>query len=82
MSEPETVYVAGRSGGGGGARKLHTDPDCPTLKAARSPLERRRDTYPDDADWCQWCTGDVPRPETQDRSHHNALKAAAEGNQS
>lgn len=74
----ETIFVAGRSDGGGGSRKAHTDRDCPALKEARAPLERQRDTIPGDIDICQWCTGDVERPETQDRSHYNALVAAAE----
>lgn len=77
-TERETIFVSGKRNGGGPKRKLHTERDCPALKEARTVLERPRDVYPDDTDFCQWCTGDVERPETQDRSHYNALVAAAE----
>jgi len=77
-TEHETVFVVGRSDGGGGARKAHTDPECHALKQARSVFERRQDVYANDLDYCQWCSGDVEQPETQDVSHYNALVAAAE----
>ena len=73
------IYVAGRSDGGGGGRKAHTDPDCPALSKARTIIERDRDAYPDELDVCQWCTGQVAQPDTQDTSHYLALKRAAEG---
>jgi hypothetical protein len=77
-AEHETVYVVGRSDGGGGARKAHTDSECPALKQARSVFERWHDVYTNDLDYCQWCSGDVEQPETQDVSHYNALVTAAE----
>lgn len=76
--ERETVFVAGRSGGGDAAPQTkHLTRECPALKKARTVLERPRDVYPGDIELCKWCTGDVNRPETQDVSHYNALKAAA-----
>jgi len=78
-NQTKTVYVAGRSNGGHGDRKVHTDPDCPGLKEARNPLPRSRDAYPADIDECKICSGELDQSEQdQDHSAYNALVAAAE----
>lgn len=76
--ERDTVYVAGRQNGGGSHRKVHTTRDCIGLRGANKVLPKPRDSYPGEVDWCQACTGEIERPETQDLSHIKALKAAAE----
>lgn len=74
-----TVFVAGRETSGGRERAIHTRPDCPILATASSVFKKDVSMYPDDKPVCKSCTGNIDRPETHDRSHHNALKAAAEG---
>jgi hypothetical protein len=74
----ETVFVAGRQNGGGGTRKKHTAEDCPALEKAQTVIQRPRDVYPDDIEWCRYCTDDIERSGPQDHSHYNALAAAAD----
>ena len=76
--DQEVVYVAGRQNGGGSHRKVHTGTDCIGLRGANKILEKPLDSYPGEVDWCQACTGEMERSETQDLSHLKSLKAAAE----
>lgn len=77
-TDHSTVYVIGRQSGGGPERAIHTERDCPILQAANTVFEKDRSVFPDNKPVCNSCTGEIERPETQDHSHHNALKAAAE----
>jgi hypothetical protein len=76
--ERSTVYVTGRSCGGGPERSLHTDSECPILEQASSVFEKDASVFPDSKPVCSVCTGEYDRPESNDMSHLQSLKAAAE----
>jgi hypothetical protein len=76
--ERPTVYVTGRSCGGGPERSLHTDLECPILEQASSVYEKDASVFPDSKPVCSVCTGEYNRPESNDMSHLQSLKAAAE----
>jgi len=55
----------------------HTDPDCPSLNAANTVVERQRDMVPDRATRCQQCADRLSeRDFDPDWSYQNALRDA------
>ncbi|GAA0935066.1 hypothetical protein GCM10009549_58300 [Streptomyces thermoalcalitolerans] len=53
----DTVYVA-TNGAGGGARKLHTERDCPCLTSARNVVEKDRQLLEGHKELCRRCAGE------------------------